>query len=162
MSQEVRLVPPVTEERQDISGAGEMGSSWMGSFSPGETGPWSGCSNSQKGGIHFLWICRGAFTGIVVRSFKKTPAGWTVISAGPTASTRFSLAEIRAIEQFGVRLIVGKGGMFPESREAMKKKGAAFLASVGGAASFYARQIVRVKEVHWLDLGLRRQSGCWR
>jgi len=51
-----------------------------------------------EGSVH--WHC-----GPVVR---QTPSGWTVISAGPTASTRFSLAEVKAIEDFGVRLIVGK------------------------------------------------------
>src|SRR4030067_3330335 len=46
------------------------------------------------------------------------------------------------------------GGMLAETREALKRQGAAFLASVGGAGSLYAKQIRRVKEVHWLDLGL--------
>ncbi len=153
MSREVRLSPPVTEEQARRLVCGDV------VFLDGIVFAWrdraierllelSGRGESfpvdLKGSVH--WHC-----GPIVQ---KTPSGWTVISAGPTASTRFSLAEVGAIERFGVRLIVGKGGMFSEAREAMKNKGAAFLASVGGAASFYAGQIVRVKEVHWLDLGL--------
>jgi len=153
MPREVRLVPPVTEAQARSLSCGDVvfldGTvlAWrdraierMSELSAkGETFP-----EDLEGSVH--WHC-----GPIVR---KTSSGWTVISAGPTSSTRFSLAEVRAIEEFGVRLIVGKGGMYSEAREAMRRKGAAFLASVGGAASFYAKQITRVKAVHWLDLGL--------
>jgi len=153
MSREVRLVPPVTEEQTRELICGEV------VFLDGVVLAWRDRAAermfelSEKGEVFPVdllgsvhWHC-----GPIVQ---KTPEGWSVISAGPTASTRFSLAEVQAIEQFGVRLIVGKGGMFSGAKEAMKRKGAAFLAAVGGAASFYARQIVKVKEVHWLDLGL--------
>ena len=153
MPREVRLVPPVTEEQarqlicEDVVFLDGIVLAWrdraierMSELSEkGEAFP-----VDLRGSVH--WHC-----GPIVQ---KAPQGWVVISAGPTASTRFSLAEIQAIEHFGVRLIVGKGGMFSEAKEAMQKKSAVFLASVGGAASFYSRQIVRVKEVHWLDLGL--------
>jgi fumarate hydratase subunit beta len=153
MSREIRLVPPVTEEQARNLVCGDV------VFLDGTVLAWRDRAIERmfelsergepfpvnlEGSVH--WHC-----GPIVR---KTASGWTVVSAGPTASTRFSLAEVRAIEDFGVRVIVGKGGMFAEAREAMKRKGATFLASVGGAASFYANQIVRVKEVHWLDLGL--------
>jgi fumarate hydratase subunit beta len=153
MSQNVQLIPPVTEEQArglrcgDVVFLNGIVLAWRDRavermFELSEKG--EAFPVDLRGSVH--WHC-----GPIVQ---ETPEGWTVISAGPTASTRFSLAEIRAIEEFGVRLIVGKGGMFSEAKEAMKRKGAAFLASVGGAASFYARQIVKVKEVHWLDLGL--------
>ena len=153
MSQNVQLIPPVTEEQArglrcgDVVFLNGIVLAWRDRavermFELSEKG--EAFPVDLRGSVH--WHC-----GPIVQ---ETPDGWTVISAGPTASTRFSLAEIRAIEEFGVRLIVGKGGMFSEAKEAMKRKGAAFLASVGGAASFYARQIVKVKEVHWLDLGL--------
>ena len=153
MPREVRLVPPVTEEQardlvcEDVVFLDGTVFAWRDRaiermFELSEKG--EAFPVDLRGSVH--WHC-----GPIVQ---KTPSGWTVISAGPTASTRFSLAEVRAIEAFGVRLIVGKGGMFLEAKEAMKRRGAAFLASVGGAASFYARQIIRVKAVHWLDLGL--------
>jgi fumarate hydratase subunit beta len=153
MSREIRVVPPVTEEQARSLVCGDV------VFLNGTVLAWRDRAIERmfelaergeafpvdlRGSVH--WHC-----GPVVR---KTISGWSVVSAGPTASTRFSLAEVKAIEDFGVRVIVGKGGMFTEAREAMRKKGAVFLASVGGAASFYAHQIVRVKEVHWLDLGL--------
>jgi len=153
MAREVRLTPPVSEDQARRLTCGDVvfldGTvlAWRDRaiermfelYEKGENFP-----VDLEGSVH--WHC-----GPIVR---KTASGWSVISAGPTASTRFSLAEVKAIDDFGVRIIVGKGGMFSEAREAMRRKGAAFLASVGGAASFYANQIVRVKEVHWLDLGL--------
>jgi len=153
MDRELRLVPPVSEDQARQLTCGDVvyldGTilAWrdraverMFKFSD-EGKPFP---VDLRGSVH--WHC-----GPIVR---KMGSGWSVISAGPTSSTRFSLVEGRAIEEFGVRLIVGKGGMFSEAREALRRKGAAFLASVGGAASFYAKQITRVKEVHWLDLGL--------
>jgi fumarate hydratase subunit beta len=153
MSREIRLMPPVTEEQARSLVCGDVvylnGTvlAWRDRaiermFELSERG--EAFPVDLQGSVH--WHC-----GPIVR---KTISGWSVVSAGPTASTRFSLAEVKAIEDFGVRIIVGKGGMFTEAREAMKRRGAAFLASVGGAASFYAHQIVRVKEAHWLDLGL--------
>ncbi len=153
MSQNVRLVPPVTEEQARGLRCGDV------VILDGIVLAWRDRAIermfelSEKGGV-FPVDLRGSVHWHCGPIAQETQEGWTVISAGPTASTRFSLAEVRAIEEFGVRLIVGKGGMFSEAKEAMKRKGAAFLASVGGAASFYARQIVQVKEVHWLDLGL--------
>jgi len=153
MPRQVRLVPPITEDQARALTCGDV------VFLDGTILAWRDRAVERmfelsakgepfpvdlKGSVH--WHC-----GPIVR---KIGSGWTVISAGPTSSTRFSLVEGRAIEEFGVRLIVGKGGMFSEAREALRRKGAAFLASVGGAASFYAKQITRVKEVHWLDLSL--------
>ena len=122
MSREIRLVPPVTEEQARNLVCGDV------VFLDGTVLAWRDRAIERmfelsergepfpvnlEGSVH--WHC-----GPIVR---KTASGWTVVSAGPTASTRFSLAEVRAIEDFGVRVIVGKGGMFSEAREAMKKKG---------------------------------------
>ncbi len=153
MSGEIRLVPPVSEDQARGLRCGDV------VFLDGTVLTWRDRAIERmfelsEQGVPFPVNLEGSVHWHCGPIVQKTPTGWTVISAGPTASTRFSLAEVRAIEDFGVRVIVGKGGMFSEAREAMKRKGAAFLASVGGAASFYANQIVRVKEVHWLDLGM--------
>ncbi len=56
------------------------------------------------------------------------------------------------IENYGVRAIIGKGGLYEQSLEAMKKCGAVYLAIVGGAASLETRQIVEVEQVYWEHL----------
>ncbi len=98
-----------------------------------------------NGSVH--WHC-----GPIV---KKVVNEWTIVSAGSTTSARMNKEEPIAIAEWGVRLVIGKGlGMGPEVVEAMKKHGAAYLSSVGGAASHYGKSVVKVNEVHWLDLGM--------
>lgn len=85
---------------------------------------------------------------------RKVNEKWEIVSAGPTTSLRFNKAEPIAIGEWGVRLVIGKGGMGKEVIEAMKKHAAAFLTAVGGSAAYYAKKIQEVVEVHWLDLGM--------
>ncbi|MHA1617368.1 MAG: FumA C-terminus/TtdB family hydratase beta subunit [Candidatus Njordarchaeales archaeon] len=89
--------------------------------------------------------------GPVVRKVGET---WEVIAAGPTTSTRMEAIESDFIEVFKVRAVIGKGGMGPKTTEAMKRFGAFYGAFTGGAAALAARAIKRVREVHWLDLGI--------
>lgn len=86
---------------------------------------------------------------------RKVGENWVVISAGPTTSSRFDKLEPMAIREWGVKLIIGKGlGMGKEVSEALKSCGAVYLAAVGGAASYYGRKIKKVRNVHWLELGM--------
>jgi tartrate/fumarate subfamily iron-sulfur-dependent hydro-lyase beta chain len=86
---------------------------------------------------------------------RKVGENWVVISAGPTTSRRFDKLEPMAIREWGVKLIIGKGlGMGKEVSEALKSCGAVYLAAVGGAASYYGRKIKKVRNVHWLELGM--------
>ncbi|RJS85050.1 fumarate hydratase [Candidatus Bathyarchaeota archaeon] len=79
---------------------------------------------------------------------------WTVLAAGPTTSMRMESFEDGIIENLGVRLIIGKGGMGEKTREAMRRYGAAYAAFTGGAAVLAAKCIKRIIDVKWLDLGL--------
>ena len=86
---------------------------------------------------------------------RKMGNNWVVISAGSTTSRRFDKLEPMAIREWGVKLIIGKGlGMGREVAEALKNCGAVFLSAVGGAASYYGRKIKKVRNVHWLELGM--------
>lgn len=79
---------------------------------------------------------------------------WQLIAAGPTTSSRMNSLEPELIEKFGVRAIIGKGGMSKPTSDAMKKFGCVYLAITGGAALLAAKGIKGVKTVHWLDLGM--------
>jgi fumarate hydratase subunit beta len=79
---------------------------------------------------------------------------WHLIAAGPTTSSRMNSVEPKFIERLGVKAIIGKGGMSRPTLDAMKEFGAVYLAITGGAALLAAKGIERVKEVHWLDLGM--------
>ncbi|MHA1209671.1 MAG: FumA C-terminus/TtdB family hydratase beta subunit [Candidatus Freyarchaeota archaeon] len=105
-----------------------------------------------EGAVH--WHC-GPIT-------RRVEGRWQVVSAGSTTSLRFTSQEARAIREWGVRLVVGKGGMGRETARAMSERGAAYLETVGGAASLYAKKIVEVAEVHWLDLGMPEAVWVYR
>jgi len=80
--------------------------------------------------------------------------GWKVIAAGPTTSARMNKLEPDFIKEFGIRAIIGKGGMSRPTVEAMKEHGCVYLAFTGGAAVLAAQKITRVRGVEWLDLGM--------
>jgi fumarate hydratase subunit beta len=85
---------------------------------------------------------------------RKRGGRWEVVSAGSTTSLRFTDQESKAIREWGIRLVIGKGGMGRETVKAMNECGVAYLETVGGAASLYAKKIKEVKNVYWLDLGM--------
>ncbi len=85
---------------------------------------------------------------------KRTNNEWTVLAAGPTTSMRMEAFEDEVIKNFGVRLVIGKGGMGEKTSMAMKEHGAVYGAFTGGAAVLASRLIKKVKNVEWLDLGV--------
>jgi len=78
-------------------------------------------------------------------------AGWHVKAAGPTTSSREEPYQADIIEKFGIRAIIGKGGMGPKTLAGLEKSGAIYLNAIGGAAQYYARCVTEVKGVDFLD-----------
>lgn len=85
---------------------------------------------------------------------RKKDGSWEIIAAGPTTSARMNTLEPLFIREFGVRAIIGKGGMSRPTSEAMREHGCVYLAFTGGAAVLAARGIKKVQRVEWLDLGM--------
>ena len=85
---------------------------------------------------------------------RKKDDRWVLVAAGPTTSARMNSLEPRFIEAFGIRAIIGKGGMSQPTIDAMKKCGCVYLAITGGAAVLAAGGVKRVVGVEWLDLGM--------
>jgi L(+)-tartrate dehydratase beta subunit len=85
-------------------------------------------------------------------SLKKKGNRWEKISIGTTTSTRMERFTPLLIQQYGVRIIIGKAGLLEGSLEAMKRFGACYLAIVGGAAALETTQIEEVEAVYWEDL----------
>src|SRR5438105_1357840 len=78
---------------------------------------------------------------------------WRVTAAGPTTSIREEPYQGDIIERYGVRAVIGKGGMGAKTLAALKEHGAVYLNAVGGAAQFYARAIKKVDDVSLLEFG---------
>ena len=83
----------------------------------------------------------------------KDAAGWRVTAAGPTTSIREEPYQADIIRRYGVRAVVGKGGMGANTLAALKDAGAVYLNAIGGAAQFYARTIDRVDGVSLMEFG---------
>jgi fumarate hydratase class I len=78
---------------------------------------------------------------------------WRVTAAGPTTSIREEPYQGEIIKRYGVRAVIGKGGMGAKTLAALKEHGAVYLNAIGGAAQFYARAIQKVDDVSLLEFG---------
>jgi fumarate hydratase, class I len=79
---------------------------------------------------------------------------WTVKAAGPTTSIREEPYQADVIKRYGVRAVIGKGGMGPKTLAALKEFGAVYLNGIGGAAQYYARTVEEVLGVHLMEFGV--------
>lgn len=82
----------------------------------------------------------------------KDDAGkWHVKAAGPTTSIREEPYQADIIEKFGIRAVIGKGGMGAKTLAALQEHGAVYLNAIGGAAQYYAECVTDVEGAHFLD-----------
>ena len=72
---------------------------------------------------------------------------WRFVAAGPTTSIREEPYQGPVIGFFGVRAVIGKGGMGEKTLAACKEHKAVYLHAVGGAASLLATHVVEVLDV---------------
>ncbi len=84
----------------------------------------------------------------------KQNGGWKMTAAGPTTSIREEPYEAEVIKRFGIRAVIGKGGMGAKTLAALREFGAVYLNAIGGAAQYYGRCIKSVKNVHLLEFGV--------
>lgn len=77
-----------------------------------------------------------------------------MISVGPTTSMRMEKFEKEFIEQTGVKLIVGKGGMGPNTQAGCKTHKALHLVYPAGNAVLAATKVKRIIDAQWQDLGM--------
>ena len=80
------------------------------------------------------------------------PAGYAPICVGTTTSDRMERFTRPLIEQYGVRLIIGKGGLREGSAAAFKELGGAYLAIIGGTAALETTWIEAIEDVDLDDL----------
>lgn len=95
-----------------------------------------------KGGL--IYHC-----GPVVR--QRENGRWEFVAAGPTTSIREEPYEADVIAHFGLRGVIGKGGMGPDTLRACQEHGAAYFHAVGGAASLIADAVKEVEAVHKME-----------
>lgn len=87
-------------------------------------------------------------------ALKQGEGGWKIMAAGPTTSIREEPYQAEVIKNYGVRVVIGKGGMGPKTLAGLQASGAVYLNAIGGAAQSYARCVEAVEGVDWLELGV--------
>jgi len=82
----------------------------------------------------------------------KDAAGqWKCVAAGPTTSIREEPYQWQVIRDFGLRGVIGKGGMGDKTSKACLEHGCVYLHAIGGAAQVLAECVTRVKNVHMME-----------
>src|SRR5664279_5853455 len=84
----------------------------------------------------------------------KEDGEWRVKAAGPTTSIREEPYEHDVLRRFGVKAVIGKGGMGPKTLAALQECGAVYLNAIGGAAQYYAKTVEKVLDVNLMELGI--------
>jgi tartrate/fumarate subfamily iron-sulfur-dependent hydro-lyase beta chain len=82
---------------------------------------------------------------------KEVSGSWKVVAAGPTTSIREEPYQAQIIQQFGLRGVIGKGGMGEKTLAACNAHGCVYLHAIGGAAQVLAECIKSVKNVYLLE-----------
>ena len=89
----------------------------------------------------------------------EAPAGYTPFCIGTTTSMRMERFTRDLMNREGVRLIIGKGGMGPDTLSAFADLGGAYLVIVGGAAALETTWIEQIEDVDLDDL---HPESLWR
>src|SRR5438067_3452577 len=80
------------------------------------------------------------------------PGKYEPLSVGTTTSMRMDRFTEPLLRDYGVRALLGKGGLSARSAELMQRYGACYLSVTGGAAAMETLQIEEIEKVFWEDL----------
>lgn len=83
---------------------------------------------------------------------RNAAGGYDPVCIGTTTSQRMDRFTRPLLERYGIRAIIGKGGMSGDSAAAMAEHGCVYLAVIGGAASVSTLQVEAIEEVYWEHL----------
>ncbi|MFC2064854.1 FumA C-terminus/TtdB family hydratase beta subunit [Chloroflexota bacterium] len=76
------------------------------------------------------------------------------VAAGPTTSIREEPYQAEVMQHFGLKGVIGKGGMGPKTLQGCQDTPAVYFHAIGGAASLIAQSVKKVLDVHKLDFGV--------
>lgn len=96
---------------------------------------------------------RGAALLHTAPNVRKVASGkYEPISVGTTTSMRMDRFTEGLLRDYGIRAILGKGGLSAKSAEAMQNYGGCYLSVTGGAAAMETLQIEEIERAYWEDL----------
>ncbi len=80
------------------------------------------------------------------------PAGYAPVCVGTTTSDRMERFTLPLMKDYGVRMVIGKGGLREGSSAAFRELGGAYLAIIGGTAALETTWIEAIEDVDLDDL----------
>jgi L(+)-tartrate dehydratase beta subunit len=89
----------------------------------------------------------------------ENPAGYAPLCIGTTTSDRMERFTRPLMQQCGVRMIIGKGGLRTDSLNAFSQLGGVYLAIIGGTAALETTWIEAIEDV---DLDELNPESLWR
>jgi L(+)-tartrate dehydratase beta subunit len=87
-----------------------------------------------------------------VEKSEQFPAGYAPVCIGTTTSARMERFTGSLMREYGVRIVIGKGGLAQGSLEAFREHGGVYLAIVGGAAALETTWVEAIEDVDLDDL----------
>ena len=96
--------------------------------------------------------------GPIVRKIEGTDDKYEMVSVGPTTSMRMEKFEKEFIAQTGVKVIVGKGGMGPNTEAGCREHKALHCVFPAGCAVVAATCVEEIEDAQWKDLGMPPQK----
>lgn len=87
------------------------------------------------------------------------PTGYAPVCIGTTTSARMERFTRPLMENYGVRAIIGKGGLLEDSKQAFADLGGVYLAIIGGTAALETTWIDKIEDVDLDDLN---PESLWR
>ena len=94
-----------------------------------------------------IYHCGPVVAGLEAKAYR-------FVAAGPTTSTREEPYQAEVLQHFGVRAVIGKGGMGARTLAACQAAPAVYLHAIGGAATLIAQTVTRVLGVYKLEFGV--------
>ena len=93
-------------------------------------------------------------SGPIVKKIKDEEDKFEMVSIGPTTSMRMEKFEKEFIKQTGVKIIVGKGGMGPNTEAGCREHKAIHCVFPAGCAVIAATCVEEIEDAQWRDLGM--------
>lgn len=101
-----------------------------------------------------VWDGAILHAGPIVRKVDGSDDRYEMVSVGPTTSMRMEKFEYEFVKETGVRLIVGKGGMGPNTERACQEFKALHLVFPAGNAVLAATEVEEIESANWKELGM--------
>ena len=94
-----------------------------------------------------IYHCGPVVSGLDTKDFK-------FVAAGPTTSIREEPYQAEVMHHFGLKGVIGKGGMGPKTLKGCQETPAVYFHAIGGAASLIAQSVKKVLDVHKIEFGV--------